>query len=116
MSRDENLLSQSQYDTIVSALGSTGYLGANAWYINEDANMAYATEAPNEIQLSLPVLFIHASRDSVCNSAHSKLSEPMGRDCVDMSEITIEAGHLVMLERPAEVNEAIAEWIVNHLQ
>ena len=114
--RDENLLSQSQYDTIVSAFKSTGYRGANAWYVNDDANMAYATEAPNKGILLLPVLFIHASWDSVCNSAHSKLSEPMRRDCEDLSEITIEAGHSVMLERPDEVNEAIAEWIVNRLQ
>ena len=57
------------------------------------------------------MLFVHAARDAICDTVHSRLAEPMRADCADLTEVTIEAGHEVMLERPAEVNAAIEEWL-----
>ena len=109
--RDTTMLSQADYDTFVRAYSTTGFSGANAWYMNEAANLDYAAEAPNFGRLTLPVLFLHAAWDVVCSTAHSPLAEPMRADCADLSEITIEGGHEVQLERRAEVNAAIGEWI-----
>ena len=35
----------------------------------------------------------------------------MRADCADLCEVTIEGGHELQLERPAEVNAAIEEWL-----
>ena len=111
MPRDTAMLSQADYDTLVAAFSATGFGGANAWYMNDAANIAYAAEAPNFGRLALPALFLHAAWDATCNTAHGRLADPMRADCADLSEVKIEGGHELMLERPAEVNDAIAEWL-----
>lgn len=111
MPRDETMLSQADFDAIVAAFEATGFAGANAWYMNDAANLAYAAEAPDFGRLRLPALFLHAARDDVCSTAHSRLAEPMREDCANLTEVTIDAGHELMLERPEEVNQAIAGWL-----
>lgn len=37
----------------------------------------------------------------------------MREDCGNLSEVTVEVGHEIMLERPAGVNEAIATWLTS---
>ncbi|WP_375419559.1 alpha/beta hydrolase, partial [uncultured Hymenobacter sp.] len=110
MPRDTALLSPADYNTLVAAFSATGFRGANAWYLNDAANLAYAAEAPNFGRLTLPVLFLHAEWDTVCDSVHSRLAEPMRMDCTNLHEVTIEGGHELMLERPAEVNAALDAW------
>ncbi len=109
--RAEGMLSQEDYDALVVAFQRTGFRGANAWYLNDAANLAYAAEAPEFGRLTLPVLFLHAEWDTVCESARGRLAEPMRADCTDLSEVTIAGGHELMLERPAEVNSAISAWL-----
>ena len=111
MPRDETMLSGADYDTFVAAFDRTGFHGANAWYLNDTANAGFAAEAPSFGRLDLPVLFVHAVWDTVCDTVHSALAEPMREDCADLSEATIEAGHSVMLEAPDAVNEAIDIWV-----
>ncbi len=113
MPRDEALLSQADYDALVAAFRTTGFRGANAWYLNDAANLNYAAEAPDFGRLRLPVLFFHAEWDTVCDSAHSRLAEPMRADCPDLREVTIPGGHELMLERPAEVNAALGAWLAD---
>ena len=109
--RDTKMLSQSDYDALVAAFTATGWSGANAWYLNDAANLAYAGESPNFGRLSLPVLFLHAAWDTICDTVHSRLADPMRADCADLCEVTIEGGHELQLERPAEVNAAIEAWL-----
>jgi pimeloyl-ACP methyl ester carboxylesterase len=111
MPRHEALLNHADFDALVAAFEATGFAGANAWYMNDAANLAYAAEAPDFGELRLPVLFLHAAHDAVCNTVHGRLAEPMREDCVDLVEVTIHAGHESMLERPADVNMAMAEWL-----
>lgn len=66
---------------------------------------------PSRLIGSLPVLFLHAAWDAVCDTVHSRLAEPMRDDCADLTEVTVSAGHELMLERPDEVNRAIATWV-----
>lgn len=111
MPRDEKLMPQEMFDALVSAFERTGFGGADAWYLNDAANVAYAAEAPAFGRIELPVLFLHAEWDTVCDTVHSRLADPMREDCPHLTETTIAGGHMLMLERPSEVNTAIAQWI-----
>ena len=111
MPRDETMLSQADFDELVAAFRSTGFAGANAWYMNDAANLAFASEAPNFGRLTLPVLFLHAARDAVSETLHSRLADPMREDCADLHEVTIDGGHELTLEKPGDVNRAIEEWL-----
>lgn len=109
--RDAALIPQEIFDALVSAFEKTGFAGADAWYLNDAPNIAYAAEAENFGRLDLPVLFLHAERDTVCDTVHSRLADPMREDCTDLTEVKIASGHMLMLERPSEVNAAIADWL-----
>lgn len=109
--RDENLMTQEVFDALVAAFEKAGFGGADAWYLNDAANIAYATEAPDFGRIKLPVLFLHAEWDPVCDTIHSRLADPMREDCTDLTEVTIAGGHMLMLERPDEVNAAVAGWL-----
>jgi pimeloyl-ACP methyl ester carboxylesterase len=105
------LLDREDFDAIVEAFTATGFAGADSWYMNDTANIAYAAESLNFGRLTLPVCFIHASYDTVCETLQSRLAEPMREDCEQLSEVTIEGGHEIMLEAPKAVNEAILNWL-----
>jgi pimeloyl-ACP methyl ester carboxylesterase len=111
LARDERMLEQVDFDALVIAFRSTGFKGANAWYLNEAANLAFAAEAANFGRLTLPVLFLHATRDGVCDTFRGRLAEPMREDCQALTEVAIDAGHELMLERPQPVNEALFSWL-----
>ena len=111
MPRDETVMSQADFDATVAAFRQTGFAGGNAWYLNDAANLAFAAEAPSFGRLTLPALFVHATRDIVCETMKSRLAEPMREDCADLTEAHIECGHFVQREKPREVNEAIATWL-----
>ena len=109
--RDESMLSREDFDALVAAFRATGFRGADAWYLNEAANLAFAAEAPDFGRISLPALFLHAARDVVCETIHSRLAEPMREDCTNLTEVTLDGGHELMLERPDEVNAALEAWV-----
>ena len=109
--RDARVLSEMDLATLVAAFQKTGFSGANAWYMQDASNLAYAAEAPDFGRLGLPVLYLHAAWDAICNTAHSRLAEPMREDCADLSEVTIEAGHWLMLEQADAVNQAMSQWL-----
>jgi pimeloyl-ACP methyl ester carboxylesterase len=111
MRRDELLMCQVDFDAWVTAFRATGFGGANAWYMNDAENVAFAAEAPRFGRLDLPVLFLHAERDVTCDTVRSRLADPMRADCADLTEVSIDGGHELMLERPAEVNAAITQWL-----
>lgn len=108
---DQLLLSPEEFTATVAGLTRTGFRGPCAWYVNDEANMAYASSAPRGGHLAMPVLFIHATYDAVCDTVHSALADPMRAACTSLTEDTINAGHMVMLEKPDEVNHAIATWL-----
>lgn len=109
--RDERLMPQDMFDALAATFEKTGFGGADAWYLNDAANIAFAAEAPDFGRIDLPVLFLHAEWDPVCDTVHSRLADPMREDCARLTEVTIGGGHMLMLERPDEVNNAIAHWL-----
>ena len=111
MPRDETMLSDADYGTFVAAFERTGFRGANAWHLNDAANAVFAAEALGFGGLALPVLFVHAAWDTVCDTVCSALAVSMREDCANLSEATIEAGHSVMPETPDAVIGALDIWV-----
>lgn len=113
MPRDETLLTKDDFHALVAAFTQTGFAAPDAWYLNDEANMAFAAEAQNFGKLSLPALFVHATNDTVCDTTQSRLADPMREDCERLTEITVDGGHEIMLEQPEGVNNAIAGWLIS---
>lgn len=100
---------------LVAELERNGFEGPNAYYLNHEANRKYAETAPNGGRLSFPTLFVHAKWDGVCDTTLSNLIQPMRELCEDLTEVTIDAGHWVGLEKPEETNAAIVRWIATKM-
>lgn len=109
--KDEPKMLEKLRDT----LKNNGSFGPNAYYLNHEANKAYSEKSANNGILNMPVLFIAAKFDGICNSSVSRFSEPMQQSCTDLTECTIDAGHWVALEKPQETSAAIVKWLVTKL-
>jgi len=109
--RDESVLTEADEDAYVAGLERNGFFGADSWYMNPDANIAFAARAPNGGRLTLPVLFLHAAYDYVCATADSRLADPMRAHCADLTEATVPSGHWMAQEQPVRVNAALAQWL-----
>ena len=90
---------------LVRAMQKTGFYPADAWYMNNARNRQYTLEKRrNDGVLTMPVLFVHAAYDPVCTSNKPKMSDEMRRNCKDLTECTIEAGHWVV-SSPGEASD-----------
>jgi len=107
---DAMLWPSSDFTLLIEAFGTRGFRPANAWYLNDAANMAYAHAAPNGGGLSQPVLFINGDWDPICDITRGRLGEPMTHACQELSVTNLQAGHWLPLERKAEVIDAIRSW------
>ncbi len=108
---DVTLWPPGDFGALVEAFGVTGFRPANAWYLNDDANMAYARRAPDGGRLRQPVLFINGDWDAICDITRGRLGEPMRRACPELSETNLPSGHWLPLERKAESAQAIRSWL-----
>jgi len=108
---DPSMLSQADFDVWVSAFGKTGFRPANAWYLNDAANIAYAERAPDGGSLRQPVLFLNGAWDGICDITRSRLGEPMSQACADLTVVDLQGGHWLPLECKGEVNAAIDRWL-----
>lgn len=109
--RDERVISEADEAAYAAALTRNGFFGPDSWYMNWEANRAYAESAKENWRLDMPSLFIHGAYEAVCDTLRSDLAEPMRELCPNLSETTIESGHWMAQERPREVNAAIARWL-----
>ena len=112
---EKTSLSEEILQAMVGGLNKNGFFGATAYYLNHDVNEVYSDTSQNNGLLNMPSLFIHAKFDSVCATSLSRMSEPMRKYCSRLTETSIEAGHWVALEKPTEVNAAIARWLATQL-
>lgn len=103
------------YDRMVAEFEKNGFKGANAYYHNHEANKKYAEEAPNGGRLSFPTLLVHGKWDAVCDTTQSRLAEPMREYCEDLTEVAIEAGHWLAMEKPEETSAALVRWIATRI-
>lgn len=107
-----NLLGNDRLAAYTAAYKKTGFYGVNALYMNHKENREYNLDhAINDGKLDFPVLFIEAKYDIVCAVATTRVADPQRRLCSKLTEVTIESGHWVPLEKPDEVNDAIGAWL-----
>jgi pimeloyl-ACP methyl ester carboxylesterase len=109
--RDERLIGEEDERAYVEALERNGFAGPDSWYMNADVNDAYAERARANWRLTMPVLFLHAAYDYVCETIDSRLAEPMRAHCADLTEAVVPSGHWMAQEQPARVNGALARWL-----
>ena len=110
-----DLLTDEDLNRYVSALEANGFFGPDAWYMNAQRNAEYARRAPGGGRLAMPVLFLHAAHDYVCETLTSRLADPMRAHCADLTEVVVPSGHWMAQERPVEVNAALARWLAQRL-
>jgi pimeloyl-ACP methyl ester carboxylesterase len=84
--------------------------------MNHKTNAAYAATAKNGGYLDMPVLFLNARYDFICECTHSRLAEPMRTYCRNLSEVTLRTGHWMAQEKPREVNAALTQWLASKVQ
>jgi pimeloyl-ACP methyl ester carboxylesterase len=108
---DPTLWPHADFDALAQAFHGHGFRAANAWYLNDTANIAYVQAAPDGGRLRQPLLFINGDWDAICDINRGRLGEPMRDACEDLSVTNLPAGHWLPLERKSEVVEAIRSWL-----
>jgi len=112
---DDDVVTRGDLDVYAEALGRNGFFGPDAYYMNHAENSVYAAGALNAGRLEMPVLFLHARYDYVCETITSRLAEPMRAACATLDETVIYSGHWMAQERPADVNRALARWLFGRI-
>ncbi len=108
--RDGDVVGEEDLSVYASALERNGFFGPTSWYMNHAANEAYV-KAVRSDYLEMPVLFLNARYDYICECTHSRLPEPMRKYCRNFAELTIRSGHWLAQEKPLEVNAALVKWL-----
>jgi pimeloyl-ACP methyl ester carboxylesterase len=109
--RDQAVLTEEDEDRYTAALTRTGFFGPDSWYVNSEANVAFAARAEPNWRLTMPTLFLHAAYDYVCETIDSRLADPMRAYCANLTEATVQSGHWMAQEKPMQVSAALAKWL-----
>jgi pimeloyl-ACP methyl ester carboxylesterase len=97
---------------LVRAFEARGFRAPCAWYLNDDANIAYARSAPDRGHLLQPALFINGDFDQINTINGNRFGDPMRTACADLTITTLPGGHWLPLECKAEVIQVIRTWIL----
>ena len=108
---DPALWPPADFDVLVQAFEAHGFRPACAWYLNDDANIAYAREAPHGGGLSQPVLFVNGDFDQICSITGNRQGDPMRAACADLTVTSMPARHWLALVRKAELIQVIHDWL-----
>lgn len=107
--RDVDVISEEELKTYAESLRRNSFFGPDSYYMNHQANAAFLAEAATTI--TMPVLFLHARYDYVCETMVSRLADPMRARCTDLVERVIDSGHWMAQEKPVQVNRALTHWL-----
>jgi pimeloyl-ACP methyl ester carboxylesterase len=113
--RDAEVLNEVDLAAYVAALKRTGFFGPNSWYMNPVRNKAYDATSADGGRLVMPVLFLHAAYDYICETIDSRLADPMRAACTDLTEVVVQSGHWMAQEAPIAVNAALARFLATSL-
>ena len=108
---DPSIWPPADFKVLVEAFNKTGFRPANSWYLNDDANIAYAREAPDGGRLTQPVLYINGTLDTIVNIDRSLVGNPMRAACSHLTVANIAGGHWLPLECKTELVETIRAWL-----
>jgi pimeloyl-ACP methyl ester carboxylesterase len=109
--RDETVITEADEDAYTAALTRNGFFGPDSWYMNPDANVAFAAKARASKRLAMPVLFLHGAYDYTCETIDSQLAQPMREHCANLTEAVVPSGHWMAQEQPQRVNAELAKWL-----
>lgn len=109
--RDESVLTAEDEGRYAEGLIRNGFFGPDSWYMNGPANLAFADTVKDQWNLPMPVLFLHAAYDYVCETITSRLAEPMRAHCANLTEAVVDSGHWMAQEKPVQVNANLAKWL-----
>ena len=109
------LLPEHEFNTFVKDMQRTGFWPGSAYYMNHKKNAVYNSKVPDGGRLKQPVLFMHSAWDTVCDTKTSVLATPMRLLCRNLTEVIVETGHWIQIEKPEEVNAALARFIIEAL-
>jgi pimeloyl-ACP methyl ester carboxylesterase len=107
---DASIWPAGDFETLVAAFGVHGFRGPCAWYLNDDANIAYAATSRGRGRLAMPVLFVNGEYDLICGIEGNAQGDPMRRSCSDLTIVSLPAGHWLPQERGEELVAAIRGW------
>lgn len=99
----ELMMSEEDLDVFVSSFRSSGFTGGINWYRNFNRNWEILGAC--EQTVPQPTLMIYGSHDMVPPSAE------LGQFVPDLETLTLDCGHWIQQERPAETNEAMLDWL-----
>ena len=109
---DPALWPPADFDSLVDAFRVTGFRPGNAWYLNDDANIAYVRTSADGGHLKQPVLFVNGEWDAICDiNRNPHFGEPMRRSCKNLTVKDMPAGHWLPLERKSELVEVMRSWL-----
>ena len=78
--------------------------------MNGNANTEFAVRAKANWRLTMPVLFLHAAYDYVCETVNPQVAKPMRAHCANLTEVVVRSGHWIAQEKPRETNADLAKW------
>lgn len=99
----EPVMSDDELAVLVSAFETSGFTGGVNWYRNLDRNWHLLADVDPIIHQ--PALMIYADRDMV------QKSETLADFVPNVDVVTLDCGHWIQQEKPAELNEAIVSWL-----
>ena len=101
------------FDALVQAFQARGFRPPCSWYLNDDANIAYAHTAPNGGRILQPVLFVNGDLDAMNTIEGNRSGDPMRAACPDLTIMSLRGAHWLPLERKEELGQAIRTWLRN---
>lgn len=99
------------FEVLVRSFERNGFRGPCAWYLNDDANIAYMRRAPNDARLAMPVLFVNGDLDPINTIVGNRSGDPMRAACADLTITHFAGAHWLPVECKTELADAIAGWI-----
>lgn len=102
----EPVMSDDELAVLVSAFETSGFTGGVNWYRNLDRNWHLLADVDPIIRR--PALMIYGARDMV------QRSETLTEFVPDVEVVTLDCGHWIQQEKPAELNDAILSWLRRH--
>ena len=108
---DPALWPPDDFYVLVRAFSAHGFRPPCAWYLNDDANIAYAHRALNSGRLSQPVLFINGELDAINTINGNLYGDSMRAACTDLTMTSLPGAHWLPLELKKELIQAIRAWL-----
>lgn len=110
---DRALWPEADFDALVRSFDVHGFRAPCAWYLNDDANVAYAGRASHGGQLFMPVLFVNGDFDPMNRINGNHMGDPMREACADLTVAHLPGAHWLPLECKTELILAMRAWLQN---